>query len=171
MELFEYSPEMRDIESGIWEEVACLMDSYDYRRMNDRQVQAVLAKDELDIEDFGVLLSPAAENHLEAMARKAMQMTKRHFGNSVQLFTPLYISNYCENHCTYCGFNCKNKINRGRLSLEQIDLELVAIAASGLQEVLILTGESRKLSDVDYIGDAVRLATKYFPQSAWRYIH
>lgn len=162
MELFDYKPGMEDVESDIWSRVEQWMNSYDYKQITDEQVKAVLAKGELDIEDFGVLLSPAAQNHLEAMAQKAMHATKRYFGNSVQLFTPLYISNYCENHCTYCGFNCKNKIRRGRLSKEQIDRELAAIAETGLQEVLILTGESRKMSDLDYIGEAIRLATKHF---------
>lgn len=58
------------------------------------------------------------------------------------MFTPLYIANYCENECVYCGFNCKNKIHRAKLTYEEIDHELATIARTGLKEILILTGES-----------------------------
>ena len=78
------------------------------------------------------------------------------------MFTPLYIANYCENECVYCGFNCKNKIHRAKLTYEEIDHELSVIAATGLKEILILTGESRHMSDVEYIGEALKLARKHF---------
>ena len=71
------------------------------------------------------------------------------------LYTPLYIANYCVNECVYCGFNCKNKIHRGKLSMEEIESEFQAIAQTGLEEILILTGESRHQSNLDYIGQAV----------------
>ena len=78
------------------------------------------------------------------------------------MFTPLYISNYCENYCIYCGFNCHNKINRAKLNASEIEKEMAAIAKTGLQEILILTGESKKMSDVEYIGEACKIARKYF---------
>lgn len=78
------------------------------------------------------------------------------------MFTPIYIANYCENYCIYCGFNCKNKIRRAMLNPEQIEEEMKAIAATGLQEILILTGESRSQSTVPYIGEACRIARNYF---------
>ena len=96
------------------------------------------------------------------MAKKAVFETEKRFGNGICLFTPLYIANYCENHCIYCGFNCKNKIRRGKLSIEEMDNELKAIAKTGLKEILILTGESRHHSGVTYIGEDVKLATQYF---------
>ena len=86
----------------------------------------------------------------------------KHFGNTVYLFTPLYIANYCENYCVYCGFNCYNHINRMKLNMEQIEHEMKIIADSGMEEILILTGESRAQSDVKYIGEACKLARKYF---------
>ncbi len=92
----------------------------------------------------------------------ARQETRKHFGNSVMMFTPLYIANYCENHCIYCGFNCQNKIHRARLDAAEIENEMRTIAATGLQEILLLTGESRKMSDVNYIGEACKLARKHF---------
>ena len=86
------------------------------------------------------------------------------------MFTPIYIANYCENYCIYCGFNCHNKINRARLNAEEIEKEMQAIAATGLQEILILTGESRSKSDVEYIGEACKIARKYFKESGLRSI-
>ena len=78
------------------------------------------------------------------------------------MFTPLYISNYCENYCIYCGFNCHNKIKRAKLDKEGIEREMKAIAETGLEEILILTGESKAMSDVKYIGEACKIAKKYF---------
>ena len=111
---------------------------------------------------FKALLSPAAEPFLEEMAQRARLETSKHFGNTVYLFTPLYIANYCENYCVYCGFNCYNHIQRMKLTMEQIEHEMKVIADSGMEEILILTGESRAQSDVDYIGEACKLARKYF---------
>lgn len=96
------------------------------------------------------------------MAQRAQKETRRYFGNSVMMFTPLYIANYCENYCIYCGFNCHNKIKRAKLNAEAIEKEMSAIARTGLQEILILTGESRNMSDVTYIGEACKIARKYF---------
>lgn len=135
---------------------------YDYDIFTASDVNAALSTGVLTLQDYGALLSPAAENLLEQMAARAMRETKKNFGNSVSLFTPLYISNYCENHCTYCGFNCQNNIARGKLTLSEIERELKNIAATGLKEILLLTGESRAQSGVDYIAEAVKLSRKYF---------
>jgi 2-iminoacetate synthase len=96
------------------------------------------------------------------MAERARIETRKHFGNTVYLFTPLYIANYCENYCVYCGFNCYNHIRRMKLTAEQIEHEMQVIAESGMEEILILTGESRSKSDIQYIGEACKLARKYF---------
>ena len=114
------------------------------------------------IEDFKALLSPAAAPYLEQMARKAEEITKNHFGNTVYIFTPLYIANYCQNYCIYCGFNCYNNIRRKKLTFEEIEHEMQVIAKTGMEEILILTGESRAYSDVTYIGEAVKIARKVF---------
>lgn len=154
--------EMEMIESSIMEEVLSQVESYDYNQYTVRDVRYVLTKEQLTKEDFGVLLSPVALECLEDMAQRSKAQTLKYFGNAISLFTPLYIANYCENHCVYCGFNCKNKIKRGKLTLEEIDREMQTIAETGLKEILILTGESRVQSDVDYIGEAIKLARKYF---------
>lgn len=158
----EYLPGMEVIESDIRSKVMEHMNSYDYSSYTGRDVMAALEHETCSIEDFKALLSPAAEPFLEMMAQRASRETSRHFGNTVYMFTPLYIANYCENYCVYCGFNCYNHINRMKLSAEQIEKEMKVIADSGMEEILILTGESRSQSDVTYIGKACKLARKYF---------
>lgn len=158
----EYLPEMEQIQSDICEKVLSQMESYDSSQYTAEDVQAALEHERCTIEDFKALLSPAAEPFLEQMAQKARMETRKHFGNTVYLFTPLYIANYCENYCVYCGFNCYNHIRRMKLTLEQMEHEMKIIAESGMEEILILTGESRAQSDVEYIGEACKLARNYF---------
>lgn len=158
----KYLPGMDVIKSDIMDKVIHCMNNYDKDKYTDSDVKLALQKDVLSPEDFAALLSPAAFNYLEEMAQRAKIETNKHFGNSIYMFTPLYISNYCENHCIYCGFNCYNKISRSCLNAEEIENEMRAIAKSGLQEILILTGESRSKSNVEYIGEACKIARKYF---------
>ena len=158
----EYLPGMEKIASDTCSRVLEQMKSFDPSAYTAKEVRAALEHESCSLEDFKALLSPAAEPFLEEMARRARRETSRHFGNTVYLFTPLYIANYCENYCVYCGFNRYNHISRRKLSMEQIEHEMKIIADSGMEEILILTGESRSKSDVGYIGEACRLARKYF---------
>jgi len=158
----EYMEGMEIINSDVCENVMTQVKSFDYGKYSAKDVKAALEHESCTIEDFKALLSPAAEPFLEQIAQKARLETGKHFGNTVYLFTPLYIANYCENYCVYCGFNCYNKINRMKLNYEQIEHEMKVIAESGMEEILILTGESRSMSSVEYIGEACKLARKYF---------
>ncbi len=158
----EYMDGMEQIKSDVCSSVMAQMKSYDYSKYTAKDVRAALEHETCSLEDFKALLSPAAESFLERMAEKARLETSRHFGNTVYLFTPLYIANYCENYCVYCGFNCYNHISRMKLSMEQIEQEMKVISDSGMEEILILTGESRSQSNVGYIGEACKLAKKYF---------
>ena len=158
----QYLPDMEVIDSDILNKVVADMQSYDYDSYTAQDVQAALSHNHITPEDFRALLSPAALPFLEQIAQRAQAETRKHFGNSIYMFTPIYIANYCENYCIYCGFNCHNKIKRAQLNYEEIDKEMAAIAKSGLQEILILTGESRKKSTVEYIGEACKIAKKYF---------
>lgn len=157
-----YLPGMEVIQSDVKDKVIAQMQAYDYDAYTADDVERALAHETCSIEDFKALLSPAAAPYLEQMARRAELETQRHFGNTVYLFTPLYIANYCQNYCVYCGFNCYNQIQRKKLSMEEIEHEMQVIAQSGMEEILILTGESRAHSDVPYIGEAVKIAKKYF---------
>lgn len=177
----KYLPDMEQIDSDILDRVIAEMNGYDPSIYTENDVRLALEHDEKTVDDFKALLSPAALPLLEEIAEAARAETKKHFGNSVNMFTPLYISNYCENYCIYCGFNCHNKIHRAKLNAEEIEHEMQAIAKTGLQEILILTGESKKMSDVKYIGEACKIARKYFkvvglevyPMNSdeYRYVH
>lgn len=158
----EYMEGMEQISSDIMEKVLEQMEGYIYEDYTGEDVKRALMHETCSIEDFKALLSPAALPYLEEMAQKAKWETSRHFGNTVYLFTPLYIANYCENYCVYCGFNCYNDIQRKKLTMEEIEKEMKVIADSGIEEILMLTGESRSMSDVRYIGEACKLARKYF---------
>ncbi len=158
----EYQENMEVIPHDIMDQVIEAKNNFDPDKYTALDVKRALDKDSLSPEDFAALLSPAAFPFLEQMAQRAQQETRKHFGNSVYLFTPLYIANYCENYCVYCGFNCHNKIHRAKLNYEEIEREMQAISKSGLEEILILTGESPKMSNVEYIGEACKIAKKYF---------
>lgn len=148
-------------------QVLAQYDGVDILRMVDRvtlaDVQRTLAKQVLTAEDYLVLLSPAASPLLEQMAQKAHQLSIQYFGRTIQLFTPLYLSNYCTNQCVYCGFNTCNAIKRTQLDAGQIRREGEAIAATGLKHLLLLTGEAPKKASVEYIGQAAGILRDLFP--------
>lgn len=158
----KYTDDMEAIDSDIMDRVIAEMNSYDADIYTAKDVKEALAAETCSVDNFKALLSPAALTFLEEIAQKAQKETRKHFGNSVAIFTPLYIANYCENYCVYCGFNCHNKIKRAQLNAEEIEKEMQAIAETGLEEVLILTGESPNKSSVEYIGEACKIAKKYF---------
>lgn len=158
----KYTDDMEAIDSDIMDRVIAEMNSYDADIYTAKDVKEALVAETCSVDNFKALLSPAALPFLEEIAQKAQKETRKHFGNSVAIFTPLYIANYCENYCVYCGFNCHNKIKRAQLNAEEIEKEMQAIAETGLEEVLILTGESPNKSSVEYIGEACKIAKKYF---------
>ncbi|PID72349.1 MAG: 2-iminoacetate synthase ThiH [Desulfobulbus propionicus] len=133
-----------------------------FASISDADVRAAIAKDQLSAMDYLTLLSPCAAAHLEPMAQKARQLTIQYFGKTIQLFAPLYISNVCSNQCIYCGFNKKNTISRQTLSMEEIEKEAAAIASTGIQHLLLLTGESRRATPINYLVEAVTCLKKYF---------
>ena len=158
----EYQDGMEQISSDVMEKVLSQMDAYDYTSYTEADVKRALMHETCSVENFKALLSPAAAPYLEQMAQRAKIETSKHFGNTVYFFTPLYIANYCENYCIYCGFNCYNDIVRKQLTEEEIEHEMQVIADSGIEEILILTGESKAMSSVEYIGNACKMAKKYF---------
>ena len=124
---FEYMDGMEKISSDIMDKVIAAMNYYDYNKYTAVDVKRALDSETCGIEEFKALLSPAALPFLEDMAIKAKIETSKHFGNTVYIFTPLYIANYCENYCIYCGFNCHNKIHRAKLTYEEIEKEMKVI--------------------------------------------
>ena len=157
-----YMDGMEIIPHDTFDRVIAEINSYNPLEYSESDVVRAIKSDRCSIDDFKALLSPAADKYLEQIAEKASLERRKHFGNVVNLFTPLYISNYCENYCVYCGFNCHNKIHRAKLCADEIEKEMKAIAKTGLEEILILTGESRSKSDIEYIGEACKIGRRYF---------
>ncbi len=133
-----------------------------FEGITDDRIRAVIRKGKLTAMDFLTLLSPMAEKHLEEMAQQAHKVTVQHFGKTILLYTPMYLSNYCTNRCLYCGFNTANEILRKQLTLEEVETEAKAIAETGLRHILILTGDARNMASPDYIEDCVKVLTQYF---------
>ncbi|MFZ5969619.1 MAG: 2-iminoacetate synthase ThiH [Bacillota bacterium] len=150
---------------GFYEEYTKVKD-LSYREyfdsITEKNIEEIIGKDRIDQWDFLALLSPTASKYLETVAQRAHQLSQQHFGRTILLYTPMYLSNFCVNRCVYCSFNTDNKIGRKKLTMEEIEQEAKVIAASGLKHILILTGESRAKTPVSYIAEAVGVLRKYF---------
>jgi 2-iminoacetate synthase len=142
-----------------WDEVLASV-----QRKTDADVLRALARaeaDSADLEDFKALISPAAAPHLERMARLSHERTLRRYGRTMQLFAPAYLSNECQNVCTYCGFSAGNKVPRRTLNPGEILREAGALKKLGFDHLLILTGESNKV-EVPYFVQALDLLRPHF---------
>ncbi len=133
---------------------------------NHNSILQSLGKTKPDINDFISLLSPAASPLLEEMAKRASALTRTHFGRQILLFTPLYLSNFCNNQCLYCSFNTKNSIERSKLDLDDVEKQAMAIAGTGIRQILVLTGDSRQKAGIGYLQDCCTILQKYFPSIA-----
>ncbi len=129
-------------------------------------VDRIISKDVLSERDFLALLSDAADERLEALARRASVITRLNFGRAVILFTPIYISNYCDNICPYCSFAAQRNIIRSHLTSSQIEEEAGRISSTGIRHILVLTGESPHKVTIDYLEEALKLLRKYFSSIA-----
>ncbi len=134
--------------------------------VTDSQVQTVLHKSRLSLHDLPTLLSPAALHYLETLAQRSHAITKQRFGNTMQLFTPLYVTNVCYNRCTYCGFSIDNDYERIILSDDDILKEAKHLSERGFDHLLLLTGEAPGKVDTPYIAHAVSLLKPYFSSIA-----
>lgn len=133
-------------------EELCRLDIEKFQaEVSNSDIERIIAGNSVTEEDFLALLSKEARPYLEEMATKANAITRNQFGYVMGLYTPMYLSNYCSNHCLYCGFNCKNDIYRSQLTLEEVSKEAKAIAESGLKHILILTGDAPQIATVDYL--------------------
>ena len=150
------------IDSDIKEKIDSIYEDVKSRKVSEANIKASLNKDKLSYQDFYNLLNDEEGKFLEAMGDKAYGHRMRYFGNNVTLFSPIYIANYCENSCKYCGFRAQSDIKRARLDFEEIEAEMAALAATGIEDVLILTGESPKFSSIEYIAKTCKIAKKYF---------
>ncbi|HEB9343356.1 TPA: 2-iminoacetate synthase ThiH [Campylobacter coli] len=158
----QYLPHMQELKSDILSKVLDEIQNYDETKYSTKEVQEALNATYLSIENLKALLSSAAEDFIEELAFKSAKTKQKYFGNSISLFTPLYLSNYCNSKCVYCGFQKGNKIARAKLGEDEIHEEMQAIAKTGLQEILMLTGEGREFASVEYIAKACKIARQYF---------
>ncbi|EAH8344644.1 2-iminoacetate synthase ThiH [Campylobacter coli] len=158
----QYLPHMQELKSDILSKVLDEIQNYDETKYSAKEVQEALNATYLSIEKLKALLSSAAEDFIEELAFKSAKTKQKYFGNSISLFTPLYLSNYCNSKCVYCGFQKGNKIARAKLGEDEIHEEMQAIAKTGLQEILMLTGEGREFASVEYIAKACKIARQYF---------
>lgn len=151
------------------------IDRYDWdetvrqvERATDADVVRVLAKaragrSQLTPDDLGVLISEAADAHLEEMAQMAYAITRRRFGKTMSLYIPMYVSNACTNKCVYCGFNHDNPFARTTLTMEQVKAECEAIKKlAPFDNILIVSGEYPALCGVDYLEKVLGVCRPYF---------
>ncbi|UGU14483.1 2-iminoacetate synthase ThiH [Sinomicrobium kalidii] len=114
------------------------------------------------LEDFKALISPAAKPFLEQMARESMRITRQRFGKTIQMYAPMYLSNECQNICTYCGFSLTNKIPRRTLTNNEILREADFLKQKGYDHILLVTGEANRTVGVSYLKNAIKLIRPYF---------
>lgn len=144
-------------------------DAYDWDTLEkeiyaytSHDVQQVLQKDKIDLIDFKALISPAAKPFLEEMAQRSHALTKKRFGNTIQMYVPMYLSNECQNICTYCGFSMTNKIPRRTLNDKEILKEVDYLKEKGYDHILLVTGEANRTVGVEYIKHAIELIRDRF---------
>lgn len=145
------------------------LNQYDWKEIQNKlqncktsDVEASLNRPKKSIMDFLNLISPAAEPFLEPMAQLSNQLTQQRFGKTIQLYAPLYLSNECQNICTYCGFSMDNKIKRRTLSNAEIILEAMALKEMGINHVLLVSGEANKTVEIQYFLNAISLLKPFF---------
>lgn len=134
----------------------------DIYNISSNDVQRVLGKEKITLEDFKVLISPAAKPFIEQMAQRSQALTKKRFGNTIQMYLPMYLSNECQNICTYCGFSMTNKIRRKTLSDKEILEEVAHIKRLGYDHILLVTGEANSTVGVSYLKNAIGLIRTHF---------
>lgn len=146
-----------------------IFDQYDWDEIlkdihskTEVDVVHALNKSTRNLEDFKALLSPSAKPYLEQMAQMSSQITKKRFGNTIQMYAPMYLSNECQNICTYCGFSITNKIPRRTLTDKEILREVQHLKTKGYNHILLVTGEANKTVGVEYINNAIQLIQSKF---------
>lgn len=117
----------------------------------------------MNIAQISNILNDDSPRRLEELAQESSRITRQYFGRTMTLYAPLYLSNFCSSHCTYCGFHSHNRINRFKLSPEEMRKEMSFLADKGIENVLLLTGESYKVTPLSYLKEAIGVARNFFP--------
>ena len=133
-----------------------------YAKTGEHVLRALHKRGRRDLDDFCALVSPAADPYLEEMAQLSYRLTRKRFGNTIQLYIPLYLSNECHNICTYCGFSVDNKLQRLTLDRDQLMQEVAEIKAQGFEHILLVTGEANRKVGVDYFEQVLEWLRPHF---------
>ncbi|MFN3691758.1 MAG: 2-iminoacetate synthase ThiH [Fervidobacterium sp.] len=158
---------VKNTETDILKEIDKIKRIYlDYKNYipSPREVLEILQKEQISLEDTAKLLNINDKELILLIAKKAQEITRRNFGCVIFLYTPLYVSNYCQNECLYCGFSIKNEVGRRKLNYEEVEEELKSIKNTGIDSVIILTGEDRNSTPFEYIKEVCRIATLYMSE-------
>ena len=129
---------------------------------DSQTVKQALSASSPELREFAALISPAADAFLEPMAHRARQLTRQRFGQTISLYVPLYLSNYCSGGCAYCGFASDHEQPRKKLSMQELEIELKSLRSLGFENVLLLTGEKTPEADFDYLRECVARTAEYF---------
>jgi len=128
----------------------------------EEDVRHGLRADHLHIDDLAALLSPVADSYLGSMAERSAALTALRFGRTTQIYAPLYVSSFCTNRCSYCGFSADNKIERRLLSIEEAEVEAMLLNQRGFNHILLVSGEAPAKLGVDYLEElALRLRDRF----------
>tara|TARA_B110000037_G_scaffold222664_1_gene298711 strand:- start:110738 stop:111919 length:1182 start_codon:yes stop_codon:yes gene_type:complete len=133
----------------------------------DAQLDRILAQGHArDLNDFAALLSPVASRRLEELAALSQRITQRHFGKTIRLFAPLYLSNECINICKYCGFSRNNDIPRVTLDVAEVADEARRLARQGFRSILLVAGEHPKYVSKGYVSEVIEEILPFIPSVA-----
>ncbi|MBI5558322.1 MAG: 2-iminoacetate synthase ThiH [Deltaproteobacteria bacterium] len=128
----------------------------------EADVQRALHNDRIDIAGLAALLSPVADALLPRLAARSAHITAQRFGRTIQLYAPLYLSNFCTNRCAYCGFAANNTIERRVLTLAEAEQEAMILQGRGFNHILLVAGEAPARLGVDYLAElALRLRDRF----------
>jgi 2-iminoacetate synthase len=146
-----------------------IFEQYDWDEVKEKiysttheDVQRALTSDKRGLGDFMALISPVASEYLEEMAAQSRSISKKRFGNTVQMYAPMYLSNECNNICTYCGFSLDNDIKRRTLTGAEILTEGLAIKDMGYDHILLVTGEDNRTVHTEYFENALKILQPVF---------
>ena len=140
------------------EEEALLTTKY----LSKETLNSILSLPSISFSNFLLLLSMASQAYLPDLIYESVKRTRQHFGNTMLLYCPVYLSNECINSCIYCSFNQSLKTSRTTLSLDELEQEYRRVSQEGFRHVLLVSGESPKNVNIPYLTNSIKLAKKYF---------
>jgi 2-iminoacetate synthase len=129
---------------------------------DDVQTELAAAPGHYSLKRLLVLVSAAAEDFLEEMAQFAHHLTVQRFGRTIQLYAPLYLSNFCRGTCLYCGYKAANEFERTRLTIDEAVADADILASEGFRHILLVSGNDPEYITIDYLAALVeKLKAKF----------